>query len=88
MNISFSETFKKVTSVALIFGLVFSTLTPAAFAAVGPTFVFTETVANVPVGTNSQTATLADPVANVAEVKASRTLTVDSRPANNETIRI
>jgi len=34
MNISFSETFKKVTSVALIFGLVFSTLTPAAFAAV------------------------------------------------------
>ncbi len=33
MNISFLETFKKVTSVTLIFGLVFSTLTPAAFAA-------------------------------------------------------
>jgi len=33
MNISFSETFKKVTSVALIFGIVFSTLTPVAFAA-------------------------------------------------------
>ena len=32
MNISFPETFKKVISVALIFGLVFSTLTPAAFA--------------------------------------------------------
>lgn len=33
MNISLSETFKKVTSVTLIFGLVFSTLTPVAFAA-------------------------------------------------------
>jgi hypothetical protein len=32
MNISFPETFKKVTSVTLIFGIVFSTLTPAAFA--------------------------------------------------------
>ena len=37
MKISFPETFKKVTSVTLIFGIVFSTLTPAAFAlASGP----------------------------------------------------
>lgn len=32
MNISFSETFKKVTSVTLAFAIVFTTLTPAAFA--------------------------------------------------------
>lgn len=33
MNISFLEKFRKVTSVTLIFAVVFSTLTPAVFAA-------------------------------------------------------
>lgn len=88
MNISFLETFKKVTSVTLIFGLVFSTLTPAAFAAVGATFVATETVANEAFGATTETVTHTDITANVIEVKATRTIDVQSLPANNSTIKI
>ncbi len=88
MNISFSETFKKVTSVALIFGLVFSTLTPAAFAAVVPTFVATETIASEAVGATAETVTHTDITANVSEVKATRTIDVQSLPANSSTIKV
>lgn len=88
MNISLSETFKKVTSVTLIFVLVFSTFTPAAFAAVGATFVATETVANEAVGATAETVIHTDITANVNEVKATRTIDVQSLPANNSTIKV
>ncbi len=82
-----SEKLRKFTAVTLITTLVFSFTAPA-FAAVLPTFIATETIANVPVGSNTQTATLADPVANVAEVKATRTVDVQSLPANNSTVSL
>lgn len=68
MNTPLLERFKKVTSVTLIFAILFGFMTPAAFAA-------GSLVAN-------QT------VANVADTKASRTLTVSAVPANGETITI
>lgn len=86
MNISLFERFRKITSVALITAMVFSFVSPA-FAAVSPTFN-TTTVSNLPVGADAQTFELANLVANVPEVKASRTLTVSARPGNNETITI
>ena len=88
MNISFSETFKKVTSVTLAFAIVFTTLTPAAFAAFAATFTSTETTANVSTGSNLETAVHANVTANVVEVKATRTIDVQSLPANNSTVSI
>lgn len=87
MNISILEKFKKMTSVIVISTLVFSFVSPT-FAAVIPTFVATETVTNVPMGSPLETATHSDVTLNVVEVKASRTLTVSSRPGNGETIKM
>lgn len=53
-----------------------------------PTLVATETVANQAVGVNDQTASTTVTVANVAEVKASRTLTAASLPSDTESITI
>ena len=50
-------------------------------------FVAATTVANVS-GTDNQTAATSTTVANVAEVKASRTLTVGALPAASETITV
>lgn len=57
-------------------------------AAQAATFTATTTVANVTTGTNDQGATTTATIANVAEVKASRTLTVGTVPVSTETITI
>lgn len=88
MNNSTLEKFKKVTSVTLVFAIIFGWMTPAAFAAFAATFSATETTANVPGGSTSETAIHADVTANVVEVKATRTLDIQSLPANNSTLSV
>ena len=53
-----------------------------------PSIATSETVANVVAGTDNQAATTSATQANVAEVKATRTLTVGALPGNTETITI
>lgn len=78
-----TRTLPVVLSVLLLFGLVFPS---SAFAA--PVLTAAETVANVTAGTNDQTDVTTLTTANVAEVKATRTLTVGALPANAETVTI
>jgi hypothetical protein len=66
---------------------IFSFAATAAHAA-ETTFSTSQTVANTVAGTNDQAATTSTTTANVAEVKASRTLTVNAVPADTETITV
>jgi hypothetical protein len=68
--------------------IVFGYMTPAAFAAFPSTFTSTVFVANVPTGSNSETLTHTDVSPNVVEVKATRTIEVQSLPANNSTVKV
>lgn len=74
----------KVFAVLLIGLFIF----PATSFAAAPSISTSETVANVVAGTDDQTDVTTATTANVAEVKASRTLTVGALPGNNETITI
>ncbi len=73
-------------SLFIFAALALVTILPASAVTTG-TFVASETVANVST-TDTQTAVTATTVANAAQVKASRTLTVVTEPADGETITI
>lgn len=81
---NFSDRSKTVLA-ALLLGLL---ILPVTSYAADPSIATSETVANVAVGTDDQTASTAATQANVEEVKASRTLTVGALPGNNETITV
>jgi len=61
-------------------------MSPAISLAATPSIATSESTANVVAGTNDQDAATAATVANVAEVKATRTLTVGTLPVTTETI--
>ena len=84
---------RKVTSITLVLAMQLSLLSPwtNAFAQLGGSdFTATQTTANVSADPtqSATTVTTQSNVAGVSEVKASRTLTVGSIPADNETITI
>src|SRR4051812_1075543 len=81
----------KTIQLNLLFILVLfcASLIPFISFAAAPAVSSLETVANTTVGAaNNQTAFAATTTANVAEVKATRTLTVGALPGNAETITI
>lgn len=79
---------KKVTIGSGVGALLFTLALPVAAFAATPTFTATESVANGSAGTNNQTAVTAPTQANVAQVKAARTLTVNSLPVASTTSAI
>ena len=89
----FQKSLSVFLSLVLLFfqGLLYPTLSlfrvNPALAVITGTFTANQTVANLP-AVNDQVATTATTVANVAETKASQTLTVAFVPANAETVTI
>ncbi|MCX6713122.1 MAG: peptidoglycan-binding domain-containing protein [Candidatus Vogelbacteria bacterium] len=82
MHLKFVSKVARILAVILVLALAIP-----AQAATG-TLTAAETVANVVIGTDDQTAALASTTPNITEVKATTTLRVAAIPANAETITI
>ncbi len=88
MNISIIEHCKKGISLTLVVLVIFSSLGSVTFAATTPSFDAVISVPNSLPGLDFETVVHADVTENVSEVKATRTIEIQSLPANNSTLSI